>query len=51
MDRGVKTEKKSNRITFRLTSSEVETLHKECVSRDKNVYELIRTALKKAYSI
>lgn len=51
MDRGVRQEKKSNRITFRLTSSEVETLHKECEDRDKNVSELIRTALKKQYSI
>lgn len=51
MDRGVKTEKKSNRITFRLTPSEVETLNTVCVNQDKNVSELIRTALKETYSI
>ena len=51
MDRGVNTEKKSNRITFRLTQGEVENMHNECANQHMNVSELIRTALKKTYKI
>lgn len=51
MDRGVKTEKKSNRITFRLTPSEVKNLNNMSVNKDMNVSELIRTALKQTYRI
>ena len=51
MDRGVKTEKKSNRITFRLTPSEVQNLNDMCINQDINVSQLIRTALKQTYSI
>jgi len=51
MDRGEIIEKKSNRITFRLTPSEVQSLNNVSSKTDLNVSELIRTALKQTYKI
>jgi predicted DNA binding CopG/RHH family protein len=51
MDRGDIIEKKSNRITFRLTPSEVQSLIHVSSKSDMNVSQLIRTALKQTYKI
>ncbi len=40
------TEKKSTRITFRLTPTEVTNLHIECQLQNKNISEVIRKSLK-----
>jgi len=45
------TEKRSTRITFRLTPSEVTNLHIECKLQGKNISEAIRGALKQTYRI
>jgi len=50
MRRGV-TEKKSTRITFRLTPSEVHNLHYISQLQNKNISEIIREALKKTCKI
>ncbi len=50
MERGV-TEKKSTRITFRLTPSEVHNLHYISQLQNKNISEIIREALKKTCKI
>lgn len=50
MKRGI-TENKSTRITFRLTPREVQKLHMACVSKNKNISELIRESLKQTCEI
>lgn len=45
------TEKKSTRITFRLTPTEVTNLHVECRLQNKNISEVIRESLKKTCKI
>jgi len=44
MKRGI-TEKLSTRITFRLTPREVQKLHMACVSKNKNISEVITEKL------
>jgi len=45
MDRGVKNETKSKRITFRVTPSEGDRLDKLSLHLDKNVSDLVRMAI------
>ena len=46
MARGVQKEKKSNRITFRMTPTEIDRLNKVSKSLEINVSQTIRKALK-----
>jgi|TARA_B110000908_G_C10080119_1_gene369179 hypothetical protein len=50
MKRGI-TEKLSTRITFRLTPREVQNLHTTCVTKNKNISEVIRESLKQTCEI
>lgn len=51
MDRGVQKEKKSNRITFRMTPSEIDRLNEVSRNLHKNVSQTIRQALKNTFEI
>jgi len=50
MERGVK-EIKSNRITFRMTPSEVDKLNSISIFLDKTISDMVRDALKKEYEL
>jgi hypothetical protein len=51
MARGVQKEKKSNRITFRMTPTEIDRLNKVSKSLEINVSQTIRKALKNTFEI
>jgi len=51
MDRGVQKEKKSNRITFRMTPTEIDRLNEVSKNLEKNISQTIRQALKSAFKI
>jgi len=51
MDRGVQKEKKSNRITFRMTPTEIDRLNEVSKNLEKNISQTIRQALKSTFKI